>query len=601
MRKYRFLLVMGLAGMVAVLPWGGNPAFGNTGPAGVTFYANSPSGISPLGSNTGTALRKFVDSLPGLSADGGVTGANNLGQYIPIAVPDKTTYPGSDYYQLGITGYTKKVHTDLPKASKFRGYVDLGTGSAPNPQYLGPVIVAERDRPVRVKITNQLTGLWANLPLPVDITLLGAGEGPLGPSAGYYTQNRHSNHLHGAFTPWISDGTPHQWFTPAGETSAYLTGVSFKNVPDMPDPGQGGATFYYTNQQSGRLMFYHEHALAITRLGVYAGVAAGYLLHDPVEDDLIDGTNNTGVNPGLAKIIPDQGGGVYKWGIPLIIQDKSFVPLDVTTVQDNKWNLAWGEYGDLYFPHIYEPNQSLTDPSGMNAYGRWDFGPWVQPNILAPLEEAPKLMAALPLPGTDVNNPQNYPTSVVPESFMDIMMVNGTVYPYLDVEPKAYRFRILNACNDRFVNLQMFLDASGGGTLATATATINATGNVSAITLTNGGGRFVRPPGVNITGGGGFGAMAYATIAGGVVTGITITNPGSGYTSAPTVTIGATTEVSMVQAVPNGSYPTTWPKDGRDGGVPDPFTAGPKFIQIGNEGGILPAVTVRDKIGRAHV
>ena len=52
-------------------------------------------------------------------------------------------------------------------------------------------------------------------------------------------------------------------------------------------------------------------------------------------------------------------------------------------------------------------------------------------------------------------------------------MVNGTVYPYLNVEPKAYRFRILNASNDRFVNLQLYLDASGGGTGATGTATVD--------------------------------------------------------------------------------------------------------------------------------
>ena len=86
--------------------------------------------------------------------------------------------------------------------------------------------------------------------------------------------------------------------------------------------------------------------------------------------------------------------------------------------------------------------------------------------------------------------------------------------------------------------------------------------------------------------------MATTTISGGEVTGYIITNPGSGYTSAPTVTIGAKTEVSMVQAAPNGPYPT-WPKDGRDGGVPDPTTAGPNFIQIGTEGGILPGVAVR--------
>ena len=193
MRKPIFLLLMGLALMVAVLPWGGNLAFGNAGPAGVTFYANSPSGGS-----TGTALSKFVDSLPGLSADGGVTGANNLGQYIPVAVADTTTYPGSDYYQIGIVDYTKKMHTNLPKATKLRGYVDLGTGSTPAPHYLGPVIVAQRDRPVRVKVTNQLgVGTAGNLSLPVDTTLMGAGRGPLVPSAGYYTQNRTSIHLHG--------------------------------------------------------------------------------------------------------------------------------------------------------------------------------------------------------------------------------------------------------------------------------------------------------------------------------------------------------------------------------------------------------------------
>jgi FtsP/CotA-like multicopper oxidase with cupredoxin domain len=271
----------------------------------------------------------------------------------------------------------------------------------------------------------------------------------------------------------------------------------------------------------------------------------------------------------------------------------------VATVQDTKWSASWGTEGDFYYPHIYEANQSLTDPSGMNPYGRWDFGPWVQPNILAPVEAtAPELKAALPLPGSPPApnyEPQNYPTSVVPEAFMDVMMVNGTVYPYFNVEPKAYRFRILNACNDRFVNLQLYQDASGGGSGATATAIVNlTTGSVSAIAITNGGSGYVRAPGINITGGGGFGAMASATITGGVVTGITLTNPGSGYTSDPQVTVGATTEVSMVPAVPNGFYPPTWPKDGRDGGVPDPATAGPKFIQIGTEGGILPAVAVRD-------
>ena len=75
-----------------------------------------------------------------------------------------------------------------------------------------------------------------------------------------YTQNRATLHLHGGVTPWISDGTPHQWITPAGENTAYPKGVSVSNVPDMPDPGPGAETFFYTNQQSARLMFYHDHA-----------------------------------------------------------------------------------------------------------------------------------------------------------------------------------------------------------------------------------------------------------------------------------------------------------------------------------------------------
>ena len=608
----RLIGVAGLALMIAILPWGGDLAFGNAGPGGATWYANSPDGKTSLGGGTtGLAIRKFVDALPGL----GAANANLLGQYIPIAQPIANPFfPNDDYYEIGIQEFTRRVHTDLFKATKFRGYIDLNPATNPsvaNQQYLGPLILAQRDRPVRVKFTNMLS--TGSLFLPVDKTLMGAGEGPFGLGGGLYSQNRTSIHNHGAFTPWISDGTPHQWFTPAGQGGNYLKGVSFHNVPDMwydangnpvqagtpqaagatNNPGDDKQTLYYTNQQSARLMFYHDHAVGITRLNVYAGMAAGYLLYDPVEDGLIN-----------AGTIPGNGAGVYRYGIPLIIQDKSFVPKDVAW-QDSQWVTIpgyWvpGTEGDLWYPHIYEPNQldptvPLTDPSGMNPYGRWDFGPWVQPNILAPVEVgAPEIKAAIPLPDTPPNSPQLYPTSVVPEAFMDVMMVNGTLYPFLNVEPKAYRFRILNACNDRFLNLQLYLDASGGGSGGTATANVDATGQVVSVAVVNRGNGYVRPPGIIFTGGGGFGAAAEATLAAnGRISTITLTSPGSGYTSAPTVTIGDTREVKMVSAVPNGFYPATWPKDGRDGGVPDPFTAGPNFIQIGNEGGFLPGVTER--------
>ena len=54
-----------------------------------------------------------------------------------------------------------------------------------------------------------------------------------------------------------------------------------------PASADGLATFYWTNQQSGRFMFYHDHAYGITRLNVYAGEAAGYLIVDPQEESMM--------------------------------------------------------------------------------------------------------------------------------------------------------------------------------------------------------------------------------------------------------------------------------------------------------------------------
>ena len=292
-------------------------------------------------------LKKFVDTLPGLGAGA----ANNYGEYIPVAVPDTTTYPGADYYEIAVVQYRQKFSSQLP-ATLLRGYVQLSTSVIPglhvaltnanldpavaatpitlpdgtpaygvdNPHYLGPTIVATKDKPVRILFRNLLpTGVDGSLFLPVDTSLMGSGMGPnavmLDPvtkvpmdmtadegsvldgvrnpacadvpkPVDCYSENRATLHLHGGITPWISDGTPHQWTTPDGETTDYPQGVSVSNVPDMPDPGPGALTFFYTNQQSARLMFYHDHAWGITRLNVYAGEAAGYLLTDATEATL---------------------------------------------------------------------------------------------------------------------------------------------------------------------------------------------------------------------------------------------------------------------------------------------------------------------------
>ena len=153
---------------------------------------------------------------------------------------------------------------------------------------------------------------------------MGSGMGPGGEE---YTENRANVHLHGNNTVWISDGSPHQWITPFDEDTPYPQGTSVKGVPDMNDPNNpidGTTTLYYTNSQSARLMFYHDHSFGITRLNVYAGEAAPYIIRDDVEKDLINGTNLTGVNP-LGFKLPEIE-------IPLILQDRTFV--DETTILD---------------------------------------------------------------------------------------------------------------------------------------------------------------------------------------------------------------------------------------------------------------------------
>ena len=260
--------------------------------------ASATATITPA---AGTGLRKFMDALPNLV----------------FATPDVVTYPGSDYYEIELGEYdTWQFHTDLINPTKQRGYRQTNNGtnvySATNTggcgappashtctaadntvtppatfSYLGPSIIAVKDRPTRIKFTNNLpvTGAGGNLFIPTDTTVMGAGPGydPATASTATYPQNRGTLHLHGGFTPWISDGTPHQWVTPANEGGNLKTGVSTQHVPDMPIPAGDSMTFYYPNQQSGRLMFYHDHAYGITRLNVYAGEAAGYLLVDPVE------------------------------------------------------------------------------------------------------------------------------------------------------------------------------------------------------------------------------------------------------------------------------------------------------------------------------
>jgi FtsP/CotA-like multicopper oxidase with cupredoxin domain len=504
-------------------------------------YANSP--LPAADPDTGAisgGIKKFVDALPW-----GPDGAP-----LPVAVPVVLTAPDStesDYLEIGLVQYRQQMHTDLPP-TLLRGYVQIagpvpcepGTVELFNenldpavaavstgfcgvtaPSYLGPAIVAQKDVALRILFRNLLpAGAGGDLFIPTDTSVMGSGMGPdlhgmpeVDPQLptcetdpkplGCFTENRADLHLHGGLTPWISDGTPHQWITPAGETLPYPDdvllgdpthvdyenafenkGVSVEYVPDMwydatgawidecfgsttcavagatNNPGKGAQTYYYTNQQSARLLFYHDHAWGITRLNVYAGEAAPYIIQDETELAL---TGTDGALDGLGM------------GIPLVIQDKTFVPsAEQLAVSDETWDEArWGGEGNLWLPHVYSPAQNPGDSSGVNQFGRWAYGPWFWPptsNILyGPIQNPyydpncdPDVQWCEPqmMPGTPWN-------SMGMEAFHDTPLVNGMAYPTVTLDPIEYRFRVLNAASDRSFNLSLYQAVDANGVLCT--------------------------------------------------------------------------------------------------------------------------------------
>jgi spore coat protein A len=348
---------------------------------GAAFALNGCGSSTAFGMRAGFSqsplLRKFISPLPGLGGTG-----------IPLAAPNTTTIPGVDLYNFSAVQYRQLMHPDLPNPTTLWGYMDQASGKN---AYLGPIIAAQRGRPVMIRMKNTLPNKH---PLPIDTSIMGADNGA--------AQNRITVHLHGGLVPWTSDGGPFSWFTPQANGPNAGAGECFLNgIPGVPGVGQ----YYYPNNQSARLMWYHDHSVGITRLNAYAGLASGYL----VSDDVVTALTNAGIVPGLA------------YTVPLIIQDKTF-----KTVSDQ-----WGEPGDLWYPNTYQIDSSTSET------GRWELG--------APSDG----FANLGLPPTP---------SCVPEFFADTPVINGEAYPYLQVQPRRYRVVVLNGSQARFYNLNLFYE-----------------------------------------------------------------------------------------------------------------------------------------------
>jgi len=256
-----------------------------------------------------SSLAQFVDPLP-----------------IPEIAKSNELRPSPDnpaiklpYYRIPMREFSAKLHRDL-KPTRQWGY------GASSP---GPTFETRSGQGVLVEWVNELPDKHF---LPIDHSIHGAeADKP---------DVRTVVHLHGAKAPAESDGYPENWF---------VRGRS--------------ALCHYPNQQEAATLWYHDHALGINRLNVFAGLIGMFVVRDEFEDAL-----------GLPR---------GKYEIPLVVYDR-IIDLE----------------GQLNYPVSGDEKK-----------------PWT------------------------------------PEVFGDAILINGKLFPYLEVEPRKYRFRVLNGSNARFFHL----------------------------------------------------------------------------------------------------------------------------------------------------
>jgi spore coat protein A, manganese oxidase len=243
-----------------------------------------------------------------------------------VSLSDKASSTALPYYRLAMQEFEQRVHRDV-KPVRVWGF----NGSSP-----GPTFETRKGSGVMVEWVNQLPTRHL---FPIDHSVHGAEVDK--------PEVRTVVHLHGGKVPPASDGYPEDWYTPGK-----------------------AAVYHYPNQQDAAALWYHDHALGITRLNVYAGLFGLFLVRDEFEDGL------------------DLPRGKYE--IPLMLYDRSF-----------------DREAQLFYPVSGDPRS-----------------PWVS------------------------------------EVFGDGILVNGKLFPYLEVEPRFYRFRVLNAANGRFFHLAFSSRAS---------------------------------------------------------------------------------------------------------------------------------------------
>ena len=327
--------------------------------------------------------------------------------YIPPPMPMSSDGDPLMDYQIAVRQFQQQILPAGQPMTKVWGY-----GSIDDPtsfHYPAHTIEAMVDDPVRIKWINGLVDPQGNyLPhlLPVDQTLHWANPPRECLKGSSRTDCRGKSqlpytgpvpiisHLHGAHVRPESDGYPEAWYLPAAKNIPrnYATrGSHFGQIAGAPNvPGQ--AIFEYPNDQRATTLWFHDHSLGMTRLNVYAGPVGFYLLRGGEKDEAVE------------ALLPS---GAYE--IPLVIQDKSFNANGSLFYPDNRAFFEGLEPDQLQIPFI--PDRTLSKKI------------------------------------SDVSPIWN------PEFFGNTMVVNGNTWPFLNVEKRRYRFRILNGSDSRFLIL----------------------------------------------------------------------------------------------------------------------------------------------------
>ena len=398
----------------------------------VAWVGGAGAGFYLFGRVPGLSAPAALAQVPGGSLDPTTVPKYQTPLLIPPVMPKADTIVRRgqtvDYYEISMKQFAQQILPAGLPATTVWGY---GAVKSASPSGLllhnapSLTIEAQVNRPVRVKWINDLTDGDRNyLPhlLPVDPTLhwanppggvQGRDERPTfmetpGPYTGPVPM---VTHVHGAVgVADDSDGYAEAWYLPAAKNipPGYArNGTWFRFFAAKAAGsygvgwGPGFATFQYPNENRASTIWYHDHALGMTRLNVYAGPAGFYLIRGgPAGDDAVvdsrSGTQAVLPGPAPTENDPFPPNKTYR-EIPIAIQDRSF-----------------NSDGSLFYPD----SRVFFDGIVHDYIPEGEFSPiWN------------------------------------PEFFGNTIMVNGNTWPFQTVERRRYRFRFLDGCQSRFLIL----------------------------------------------------------------------------------------------------------------------------------------------------